>query len=351
MRDRLLLAIAVLAWVAAPAAAQRRDERAGSIGSIGSVVRAEVDRAVGGLYQQGREEQTERLTRTVKIGADGELDLSNISGDIVVTRGSGTEATLNIVKSARARTAEDAKRILPLVEIVITERNGRAEVRTRYPNQDELRQSGLRNINVSVTFTITAPQGARLTLGSISGNVSVSDIKGDLALNSISGNVRVAGAGRITTAKSVSGAVEVTDTQIDGGLEAGSVSGSIIIRKVRARRLDIGTVSGDVVVQDAQCDRVEGHSVSGNVEFSGTLARNGRYELNSHSGDIRIAVPADVGFELDANSFSGSIRSDLPVTVRGRDATTRRSLRGVYGDGSAILDVTTFSGSVVITKR
>ena len=29
----------------------------------------------------------------------------------------------------------------------------------------------------------------------------------------------------------------------------------------------------------------------------------------------------------------------------------RRTLRGVYGDGSAILDVTTFSGSVVITKR
>jgi hypothetical protein len=33
-------------------------------------------------YQQGREEQTSRETRTVKIGADGELSLSNISGDI-----------------------------------------------------------------------------------------------------------------------------------------------------------------------------------------------------------------------------------------------------------------------------
>jgi hypothetical protein len=29
----------------------------------------------------------------------------------------------------------------------------------------------------------------------------------------------------------------------------------------------------------------------------------------------------------------------------------RRSLRGVYGDGSAVLEVTTFSGSVVVSKR
>ena len=53
-------------------------------------------------YQRGREEQTERQTKTVKIGADGELSLANISGDITVTRGGGSEATIDIVKTARA---------------------------------------------------------------------------------------------------------------------------------------------------------------------------------------------------------------------------------------------------------
>jgi hypothetical protein len=345
MRERAALAVVAFLALASPAAAQRTDER------IDAIVRRSVDRAVSGVYQQGREEQSERLTRTLKIGADGELDVSNIAGDITVTRGSGSEATINAVKSARARTVDEAKRLLTLVEVTFAERTGRGEVRTRYPEQDELRRNGLRNANVSVTFTITAPQGARLTLTSISGSIGVTDIKGDLVLNSISGDVRVAGAGRIATAKSVSGSIEITDTQIDGALEAGSVSGDVTVRKVRARRLDLGTVSGDVVAQDVQSERVQGHSVSGSVEFSGSLTRNGRYELNSHSGDIRIAVPADVGFELDANSFSGSIRSDLPVTTRGRDSVNRRTLRGVYGDGSAVLDVTTFSGSVVITKR
>jgi DUF4097 and DUF4098 domain-containing protein YvlB len=108
------------------------------------------------------------------------------------------------------------------------------------------------------------------------------------------------------------------------------------------------------VVQDVQCDRIEAHSISGNVEFGGTLAKGGRYELNSHSGDVRIALSGGTGFEVEANSFSGSVRSDLALTLqgdRGRDGAGRRAVRGVFGDGSAVLNVTTFSGNVVITRR
>ena len=92
------------------------------------------------------------------------------------------------------------------------------------------------------------------------------------------------------------------------------------------------------------------HSVSGSVEFGGTLAKGGRYELNSHSGDVRVVLSGATGFELEANSFSGSIRSDLPLKMQG-DVGRRRSVQGVFGDGSAVLSVTTFSGSVVISRK
>ena len=38
-----------------------------------------------------REEQSEQISRTLKIGGNGELDLSNLSGDIIITRGAGNE--------------------------------------------------------------------------------------------------------------------------------------------------------------------------------------------------------------------------------------------------------------------
>lgn len=343
-----ILALAALAAPAPPAGAQSLPER------IRASVREHVDTLRTVRYQQGREEQTDRQTKTVKIGTDGELTLGNIAGDITVTRANGSEATIEIVKTARARTVDEAREFLGLVTVTVTERSGRAEVKTVYPG-DEMRRNNRRNVNVSVAYTVSAPAGTRLTIGSVSGSINVSGIKGDVSANSISGSVHIANAGRIASAKSISGDVEILDTQTDGTMEVSSVSGTVTVRKVAARSIDVGSISGSVVVQDARCDRVQAHTISGNVEFGGTLAKGGRYELNSHSGDVRVALAGSTGFEVEATSFSGSIRSDFPVTIGsdrgGQQFTRRRALRGVFGDGSAVLSLTSFSGSVVITKR
>lgn len=244
--------------------------------------------------------------------------------------------------------------MLGLVQVTSTERNGRAEIKTVYPHDDDKRRNNQRNINVSVAYTIVAPANSRLTVGSVSGNIKVTDIKGDLTLNTISGTVRVANAGRMASAKSISGNVEILDTQMDGAVDAQSISGNVTIRKVSARRLSLGTISGNVVIQDAQCERAEAHAISGNVEYSGALARNGRYELQSHSGDVRLTIPPGSGFELEANTFSGSMHSDLTLKMDSVDANgrgRRRNIRGVAGDGSAVVNITTFSGNVAIAKR
>lgn len=341
-----LLTLTALAAPASSAPAQPLPER------IRTVVRERVETMRTMRYQQGREEQTDRQTRTVKIGAEGELTLANIAGDIVVTRGNGGEATIEVVKTSRARTMDEAREMLGLVTVSITERSGRADVKTVYPRDDESRRNR-RNVNVSVAYTVTAPAGTRLTIGSVSGSIRVSDIKGDLSANTISGNVRIGGAGRIASAKSVSGNVEIFDTQTDGAIEVQSISGNVVLRKVAARSIDVGSISGAVAIEDAKCDRVEAHSVSGSVDFTGALAKGGRYELNSHSGDVRVTLAGGAGFEVEANSFSGTIRSDLTLKLQGdgNEGRRRRSLQGVFGDGSAVLQITTFSGSVVIAKR
>src|SRR5207249_3414525 len=95
-----------------------------------------------------------------------------------------------------------------------------------------------------------------------------------------------------------------------------------------------GTVSGNVRLEDVQSERVNASTTSANIFFSGALAKNGRDELHGFSGDVRLQLSGNTGFELDASTFSGQIRSDdFPVTARGR--VSRRSLNGTYGDGSA----------------
>jgi DUF4097 and DUF4098 domain-containing protein YvlB len=309
----------------------------------------------GRTRDDNREEQTERITKVLRLGQNGGLDLGNIFGDITVVRGSGTDATIEIVKTARGRDVADAKELLQIVQVDITERNGRAEVKTRYPSGDEARRNNRRNVNVSVAYTVSAPPGTRLSINSISGDIKVTDIKGDLNASTISGDVRISGAGRVGTVKTISGTVEVTDAQIDGAMESSSVSGDVLLRRVTARSIDAGSVSGNIKLDDAQCERVSAHSTSGSVWFGGTLARSGRYELKSFSGEVRVVLAGNTGFEVQANSFSGEVRTDVPITTHGNTQPNRRGrrtvLNGTYGDGSAVLDLTTFSGSIVISKK
>jgi DUF4097 and DUF4098 domain-containing protein YvlB len=148
--------------------------------------------------------------------------------------------------------------------------------------------------------------------------------------------------------------VEIVDAQTDGALESGSVSGDVILRRVSARRIEASSVSGNIRLEELQCDRVEASSTSGSVAYAGSLARGGRYEFNSFSGEVRLTLSGNTGFEVDANSFSGDIRTDLQITTRGSNGGRRgrrTELSGTYGDGSAVLDLTTFSGSIVIARR
>jgi DUF4097 and DUF4098 domain-containing protein YvlB len=302
-----------------------------------------------------REEQTERTTKTIRLGSNGELSIGNIAGDITVARGSGNDATVEIVKVAKARNADEARELLTLVTVDVNERNGRAEVKTRYPSGDENRRNNRRNYNVTVTFNVTAPPATRLNVNSVSGNIKVSDIKGEISVGSVSGNVSVTSAGAIAEAKSVSGNVEIVNAQGDESVEASSVSGDVTMQRVSARRIGAGSVSGNVKLDEVQCDRAEAHSTSGNISFAGPLARRGRYELKSFSGEVHLALSGGTGFEVDATTFSGDVRSDLPITMRGStdsgEHKRRRSLSGTYGDGSAVLELSTFSGSIVIAKK
>jgi len=193
---------------------------------------------------------------------------------------------------------------------------------------------------------------------SVSGNVKVSAVQGAVRAETISGTVTTASTPRLEAAKSVSGDVDLTDASADSDLNASSVSGMIRAKGLKARALDLGTISGDVLLSNVSCDRLGVRSVSGNVEYAGVLAKNGRYDINSHSGTIRLTLSSNVGFELNANSFSGSLRSDLPLTIGPTTARTDRrrpgpghSTHAVFGDGSAMLTIRTFSGDIVISKR
>lgn len=306
---------------------------------------------------QGRNrgpEQTERFSRKVKIGRDGRVSVGNIAGDITVSVGAGDEVSIEAVKRTYGDRAE-----LSRVQILVDERPGRVEIRTDHESTRQDR--GRREDHVSVDYTITMPAAASVDVHSVSGNVKATGIRGSVRAETISGDVVATDTPKVEVAKSVSGNVTLAGVSTDGDLSAGSVSGNVSARTVKVHGLDLNSISGSVKVSDVTCERLAAKSVSGGVEYDGAITRGGVYDINVHSGTVRLTLANPAGFVLNANSFSGSIRSDIPVTIGGasRDQDRRgrygmmgnRGVRATYGDGSATVTIRTFSGDIIITKR
>lgn len=291
-------------------------------------------------------ETTERISRSFKVGGSGSLDLGAISGDIIVQAGGGDTITVEAIKRVRSRNADEAKRQLANTDVTMTQNGTRVEVRLHYMG---------RNNHASVDFKVSAPAGTSVNVRSVSGDVEVVNVKGEVRAESVSGDVTATGTPRLALAKTVSGDLELSGVSSPGTLELSTVSGDMTVRAVKVRGIDAESVSGSVVLTDVACDRASVKSMSGDVEYLGPLTKNGRYELRSHSGDIRLTLPGDIGFELEASTFSGNVRSDLPITSRAGDNLTgsgrRRGIRGTHGDGSALLIISTFSGDVAIARR
>jgi DUF4097 and DUF4098 domain-containing protein YvlB len=309
-------------------------------------------------FQESRSgpESSERWSRTFKVGPTGSLDLSNISGDIVITGGAGDEIRVEAVKHANGHNADETKRQLEGVTIDASERAGRVEISTSYPRRQ--------NSQVDVDYTVHVPAGAAVSVRSVSGNIELTGLKGEARLETVSGNVTTTNSRQLARLKSVSGDVSVSEGSSGDVLSLGTVSGNLTVRRLKARTLEVQTISGDLSLTDAVCDRVQAKTISGDLQFGGPLAKAGRYEFNSHSGDVRLSLQGAVGFEITASTFSGDLRSDLQLSGRGSSPATlpagdddddgghgprRQDLRGTFGDGSAIVMVQTFSGDLVVT--
>jgi DUF4097 and DUF4098 domain-containing protein YvlB len=300
--------------------------------------------AAPSIADQGQQ-QTEKFSKTVPLAKGGTFDLSNISGNIVITGGSGDQVVIDAVK--KGKNADEFKD----VTIEVTATANRVDVRTRYPE-------GRRNISVSVDYTVTVPRSAAVNVKSISGDEKLTGLDGELHANTISGSLSVTAASDVRSVKSISGDVHLTTAKSSGTLTVGSISGGVTLKDVKAGEIQISSISGDVKAEEVTSNRVSAKSISGEIAFAGPLAKGGRYELTSHSGDVNVYTSDKVGIEVSASTFSGDITSDLVLTSKfggdtpaGRGRRMRQSVQGTFGDGSAVLQLSSFSGNIRIVKR
>lgn len=169
---------------------------------------------------------------------------------------------------------------------------------------------------------------------------------GSMKAKSISGGT-VLNDGQFSSMElsSTSGGIKVNNVTVNSTAKLNSTSGSVNASNLKAHYLEAKSVSGSTnIFGDIKGDIVVG-SVSGSVHLATTTLPP--IKASSVSGSVKITIPKDSAFKIDASSVSGGISCDFPVLVQHHK---RNKLRGVVGDGTKEIKLSSVSGSIKIMK-
>lgn len=306
------------------------------------------------------------IDQSVPSAATGEVAIYNTAGSVRVTGWDRAEVRVT------GTLGEDADRLS-------VTGGDRTEIRVI----DGPRRGNRRG----TVLEVRVPAGKTVRVQTTSADVRVTEVVGVVAARSTSGNLEVSGSPREVTAGSTSG-----DVTFAGGsssrVRASSTSGNVVVRGTVRESVAVESVSGDVDVSAATPEvraeavsgnvtlrgvsgRVSAATVSGNTEISGSRVQYGAFEtvsgnfvfagdlqrgvgfnIQSHSGDVELRLPADVGADFEVSTFSGAILNDFgPDGRRPEGRGPGRELRFTAGGGGGTVAIRSFSGNVKLLRR
>jgi DUF4097 and DUF4098 domain-containing protein YvlB len=307
MIHRFMLAVALAAATALPASAQQKDKDRDR--------HRDRDRDRDGDY-------TSTVDTVLPLSRNGAVDVHLMSGNINVTGWTRNEVRVY-------GTTERG-------EIRVEGTASRVEIGDRTP----------RGRRGDTELEITVPEGTRLTINGHSTDVSVRGVKGEVEIATTNGDLIIDNATSRVAFESVSGDVQVS--RVQGELRGEAMSGEVDVTDVSGD-VEVETVSGDLTLRNVRSKYVRAESVSGSVEFEGRTEPQGRYDFASHSGDVRLILPAALGATISVETFSGTIDSDFPIVLQPGDRHGKQ-FQFQVGDGGARIDATSFSGGIYIQR-
>lgn len=185
-----------------------------------------------------------------------------------------------------ARTESDARRVVSGVRVDAAGTTVRAEGPDFRGNDD------LNNENWSVSFEISAPRNAMLTLNTQNGGIALDDLHGTVKFHARNGGV--------------------TLNDVSGDIKGETTNGGVTV--------------------DLRGDRWDGTGL----------------DVQTTNGGVKMTLPDHYSAVLDTGTVNGRISIDFPVTVQGN---LTRQLTTTLGSGGARIRAVTTNGGVVIRKR
>jgi len=252
-----------------------------------------------GCLPQEKYQRTVQLSAPLSPGSNFATQTHN--GSITITGADVTDCNITATITARATTAEDAKKLAEQTKIKLEFQADKLTAKIQEPVR-------LNNQSVSVNLDVTVPNRTGLELTTHNGQMRITNITGQINGTTHNGNV--------------------TAEQISGTVEFRTHNGSVICREV----------SGDT--------QLKTHNGNVNLYYSEAAPSVCNISLITYNGSIDLTAPSNFSGEVDASTHNGSIRTDLPITVVGK--VSKSKLTGTIGTGQGKLHLETHNGPIRI---
>jgi len=272
--------------------------------------------------------QTE-VNRRAEASATGNVSIENIAGSVVVT---GWDEEVVEVRGTLGRGVKELK--------VESGSDGIAI------GVELLRNS---HHDGGAQIAVRVPRGSTVVVQTVSADVTIAGVEGELDLRAVSGNIEVEEAKAALSAETVSGKITVKSAADRVAVE--SVSGQVVVGGASGR-VAVSSVSGNVKISAEHLSQGSIEVVSGQAELSGSLAPGGEIEMSSHSGNLTLRLPASTSARFSVESYSGSIDNEFgpPAQQVGR-FSPQKELNFTMGNGGGRVEIETFSGNVSLVEQ
>lgn len=285
----------------------------------------------------------------------GSVDVEDVQGDLTINnangsvRAAGVHGSLSLTDRFASITVNDVTG-----DADVNGGNGSIELRSVHG------KAAVRN---SFGSTHISDVGRDLVFTGNNSRVDATNINGGANISTTFDSVTVSNVGGPTRVSNSNGAVTVTDVKADltvdtrfASVRADRVHGSADIDNANGS-VTLNDVGGDVKVHTSFASAfvknaggaIEVRNQNGAVSVAGVRAGACHpITLNTTFSAIRLTLPGNANYDVNARTSFGHISTDIPVTTNNAGGDT---LSGRIGNGGCRLELTDANGGISIGRE
>lgn len=298
------------------------------------------------------------LHRNFNVHPGGTITIDADIGDIRIISGAAN-VSVDVIRRAKTMSRSHADELFKDLEVTFAQEGNDVRIRERYNHPTSWFHW---NSDLDVHFVVNVPAQYNVDLTTSGGDITVSDLNGQVHAKTSGGDVSLGRINNIVDAHTSGGDVSLAGSHASALL---STSGGDIKVGDAAGSLNVRTSGGSIDIRRAESD-LKAHTSGGSIEIGDAggsidasssggsirarLFRQPRADskLSTSGGGITIHVAPNVALDVDAHTSGGDVASDLPVTILGKQNDS--SLNGKLNGGGPKLVLRSSGGDIRLQK-